>query len=109
MYPDLERFKFRFLYFCWWGVTVEEMIFILTFFIVPSAAAKKASCPHPDASRDKDEGVEGQKKEGLNGELEEETNGKVKEGEGAACGSKLRACRRTGAEGSSAGTVFTLD
>ncbi|XP_039994431.1 protein phosphatase 1G isoform X1 [Xiphias gladius] len=68
-----------------------------------SAAAKKASCPHPEASGDKGEGGEGQKKDGLNGEVEEESNGKMKEGEGAACGSKLRACRRTGGgEGSGA-------
>lgn len=61
-----------------------------------SAAAKKVSCPHPDATGE--DGGKGQKKEeGLNGEMEEEeSNGKVKEGEGAACGSKLRACRRTG-------------
>ncbi|KAM7406278.1 hypothetical protein PAMP_000666 [Pampus punctatissimus] len=58
-----------------------------------SAAAKKASCPHPRAPGEKGEG---QKKEGLNGEVEEESNGKMKEGEGVACGSKLRACRRTG-------------
>lgn len=52
-------------------------------------------------------GEEGQKKEGLNGEVEEETNGKTKEGKGAACSSKLRACRRTGGgEGSSAGTFL---
>lgn len=70
---------------------------------VLSAAAKKASCPHPEASGDKGKGGEGPKKEGLNGEVEEESNGKVKEGEGAACGSKLRACRRTGGEGSGAG------
>ncbi|XP_051235520.1 protein phosphatase 1G isoform X2 [Dicentrarchus labrax] len=55
-----------------------------------SAAAKKAAC-----SGDKGEGGEGQKKDGVNGEVEE-SNGKVKEAEGAACGSKLRACRRTG-------------
>lgn len=74
--------------------------------IVPSAAAKKASCSHPEASADKGESEEGQKKEGLNGEVEEETNGKVKEGESAACSSKLRTCRRTGGgEGSSTGTV----
>lgn len=36
--------------------------------------------------------------------MEGESNGKVKEGEGAACGSKLRTCRRTGAgEASGAG------
>lgn len=29
--------------------------------------------------------------------MEEESNGKAKDGEGMACGSKLRACRRTGA------------
>ncbi|XP_019935716.2 protein phosphatase 1G isoform X1 [Paralichthys olivaceus] len=68
-----------------------------------SAAAKKASCPQPEASGDKVVGGEGPKKEGLNGQLEEESNGKVKQGEGAACASKLRACRRTGAgEGSGA-------
>lgn len=65
-----------------------------------SAAAKKAACPHPGGSGEKGEG---QEKEVLNGELEEERNGKVKEGEGAAtCGSKLRACRRTGGESSDA-------
>ena len=67
----------------------------------PSAAAKKAACPHPGASGEKGEG---QEKEGLNGEVEEERNGKVKEGEGATCGFKLRACRRTGGgESSNAG------
>lgn len=36
--------------------------------------------------------------------MEGESNGKVKEGEGAACGSKLRACRRAGGgEASGAG------
>lgn len=74
-------------------------------FFILSAAAKKASCPHPESSGDKGESGEGQKKEGLNGEVEEESNGKMKEGEGAACGSKLRACRRSGGgEGSGAGT-----
>ncbi|XP_069549805.1 protein phosphatase 1G isoform X1 [Brachyistius frenatus] len=68
-----------------------------------SAAAKKASCPHPEAPGDKLEAGEGTKKEELNGEVEEESNGKVKEGEGKTCGSKLRACRRTGgSEGSGA-------
>lgn len=70
-----------------------------------SAAAKKAAaCSHSEATGDKGEGGEGQKKEGVNGEVEEEgSNGKVKEAEGAACGSKLRACRRTGGgEGSGA-------
>ncbi|XP_022049238.1 protein phosphatase 1G isoform X1 [Acanthochromis polyacanthus] len=68
-----------------------------------SAAAKKASCSHPEALADKKEGGDGSKKEGLNGEVEEESNGKVKEGEGASCGSKLRACRRAGGgEGSGA-------
>lgn len=71
-----------------------------------SAAAKKASCSNPEASGDK--GGEGQKKEGLNGEVEEESNGKAKGGEGVACGSKLRACRRTGGEGSSAGTELVF-
>ncbi|XP_069030121.1 protein phosphatase 1G isoform X2 [Embiotoca jacksoni] len=68
-----------------------------------SAAAKKASCPHPETPGDKSEAGEGPKKEELNGEVEEESNGKVKEGEGKTCGSKLRACRRTGgSEGSGA-------
>ncbi|XP_047220094.1 protein phosphatase 1G [Girardinichthys multiradiatus] len=57
-----------------------------------SAAAKKASCQNAEASKDKEDS-EAQKK-GVNGEVEEESDGKVKEG--AACGSKLRACRRTG-------------
>ncbi|KAM3625881.1 uncharacterized protein V6R79_019172 [Siganus canaliculatus] len=69
-----------------------------------SAAAKKAACSDPETSGDKAEGADGQKKEGVNGEVEEESNGKVKAGEGAACGSKLRACRRAGGgEGSGAG------
>ncbi|XP_075966114.1 protein phosphatase 1G [Anarhichas minor] len=63
-----------------------------------SAAAKKASCAQPEASGDKEEGEKGQK-EVINGEVEE-SNGKAKKVEGAACGSKLRACRRTGGEGS---------
>ncbi|MED6289239.1 Protein phosphatase 1G [Characodon lateralis] len=57
-----------------------------------SAAAKKASCQNAEASKDKEDS-EAQKK-GVNGEVEEESDGKVKEG--AACGSKLRVCRRTG-------------
>lgn len=61
-----------------------------------SAAAKKVSCPHPDATGE-DAGEGQRKEEGLNGEMEEEeSNGKVKGGDGAACGSKMRACRRTG-------------
>ncbi|KAF7669388.1 hypothetical protein LDENG_00193110 [Lucifuga dentata] len=60
-----------------------------------SAAAKKASSPHTEAS-EKEEGGEGEKTDGVNGEVEEESNGKVKESEGAAIGSKLPACRRTG-------------
>lgn len=69
-----------------------------------SAAAKKASSQTPESSGVKGEG-EGQKKEGLNGEVEEEeSNRTAKAREGAACGSKLRACRRTsGGEGSDAG------
>lgn len=68
-----------------------------------SAAAKKAASSSAEVSGDKGEGEEGEK-EGVNGELEGESNGKVKEGEGAACGSKLRTCRRTGAgEASGAG------
>lgn len=82
-------------------VVGSSFISYLSFVI--SAAAKKASCSHPEASGDKGEDGEGQK-EGVNGEAEEASNGKVKEGEGAACGSKLRACRRTGGgEGSGAG------
>lgn len=69
--------------------------------MIVSSAAKKASCSHPEASTDKGE-VE--KKEGLNGEVEEEANGKAKEGDGAACSSKLRTCRAGGGEGSSTGT-----
>ncbi|XP_029354280.1 protein phosphatase 1G [Echeneis naucrates] len=61
-----------------------------------SVAAKKAACPNAETSGEKGESVEEQKKEGLNGEVEEESNGKMKDGVGAACGSKLRACRRTG-------------
>lgn len=34
---------------------------------------------------------------------EKESNEKVKEGQGATCESKLRACRKTGSEGSSSG------
>lgn len=69
-------------------------------FPFPSAAAKKASVAHGEASGNKEDGEE-QKKEGLNGEVEEESNGKVKEAEGATFGSKLRACRRTGGGGGS--------
>ncbi|XP_007549839.1 protein phosphatase 1G isoform X1 [Poecilia formosa] len=63
-----------------------------------SSAAKKASAQNTEVSKDKGEDPE---KKGVNGEVnEEEGDGKVKEG--AACGSKLRACRRTGgSEGSS--------
>lgn len=72
-----------------------------------SAAAKKAACSHPETSGDKGDGGEGQKKEGINGEVEDGSNGKMKEGEGAACGSKLRACRRTGGgEASGAGNIL---
>ncbi|KAL6113244.1 protein phosphatase 1G [Pungitius pungitius] len=60
-----------------------------------SAAAKKAS--QAEATGGKEES--GKAQEGVNGEVEE-SNGKAKKGEGAACGSKLRACRRTGGEGS---------
>ncbi|XP_034382465.1 protein phosphatase 1G isoform X2 [Cyclopterus lumpus] len=66
-----------------------------------SAAAKKASSSKPEVLEDKEEGGKEQK-EGINGEVEE-SNGKGKKGEGAACGSKLRACRRTGGEGSGPG------
>lgn len=79
--------------------------FISSLYFVLSAAAKKAACSHPVTSGDKGEGEEGEKKEGVNGEVDEESNGKVKEGEGVACGSKLRACRRAGAsEASGPGT-----
>lgn len=71
-------------------------LFISSLYFVLSAAAKKAACSHPETSGDKGEGEEGEK-EGVNGEVDEESNGKVKEGEGVACGSKLRACRRAGA------------
>ncbi|KAM4593165.1 protein phosphatase 1G [Odontesthes bonariensis] len=61
-----------------------------------SAAAKKASSPNAETAGDKGESGKGPNKGGINGEVEEEeSNGKVKEGEGASCGSKLRACRRT--------------
>ncbi|XP_017274109.1 protein phosphatase 1G isoform X2 [Kryptolebias marmoratus] len=67
-----------------------------------SEAAKKASCSEAGASGDKGEDAEEKKKEGVNGEVDvEESKEKVKEGQGAACGSKLRACRKTGGEGSS--------
>lgn len=66
-----------------------------------SAAAKKASS-QAEATGDKEEVGKAQK-DGVNGEVEE-SNGKAKKGEGAACGSKLRACRRTGGEGSGSGT-----
>lgn len=70
----------------------------------PSAAVKKEAGPQNESSGDKDEDGKAPKKDGLNGEVEEGTNGKGKEGEGAACGSKLRACRRAGTgEGSTAG------
>ncbi|XP_074523188.1 protein phosphatase 1G isoform X2 [Halichoeres trimaculatus] len=70
-----------------------------------SAAAKKAASSQAESSEDKEHGDKAQKKDGLNGEVEEGTNGKGKEGEGAACGSKLRACRRAGTgEGSTAGS-----
>lgn len=81
------------------------MCFIPIYVICPalSAAAKKAASSSAEVSGDKGEGEEGEK-EGVNGEVEGESNGKVKEGEGAACGSKLRTCRRTGAgEASGAG------
>lgn len=68
-----------------------------------SAAAKKAANAQAEASGEKGEDGESQKKEGVNGEVEEESNGKVKEGEGAACLSKLRACRRAGGDSSSSG------
>ncbi|KAM4597032.1 LOW QUALITY PROTEIN: protein phosphatase 1G [Fundulus diaphanus] len=61
-----------------------------------SGAAKKASSQNAEASKDKGGDAEAQKP-GVNGEVEEESDEKVKEGEAAApCGSKQRACRRTG-------------
>ncbi|XP_039867814.1 protein phosphatase 1G [Simochromis diagramma] len=60
-----------------------------------SVSAKKGSSSQPESSGDKGDGLEEKKKEGLNGEVEE-SNEETKEGEGAACGSKLRACRRRG-------------
>lgn len=81
------------------------MCFIPIYVTCPalSAAAKKAASSSSEVSGDMGEGEEGEK-EGVNGEVEGESNGKVKEGEGAACGSKLRTCRRTGAgEASGAG------
>lgn len=71
--------------------------------LVLSAAAKKAASASPEVAGVKGEAEEGEK-EGVNGEVEGESNGKVKEGQGAACGSKLRACRRAGGgEASGAG------
>ncbi|XP_063738034.1 protein phosphatase 1G isoform X2 [Eleginops maclovinus] len=61
-----------------------------------SAAAKKAASSNPEASGSKGEAGKG-KEGGVNGEVEEESNGKAKKAGGAACGSKLRECRRTGA------------
>lgn len=80
----------------------NEFCFVLNL----SVSAKKGSSSQPESSGDKGEGSEEQKKEGLNGEVEvEESNEETKEGEGAACGSKLRACRRRGGgEGSGSGT-----
>lgn len=73
-------------------------------FLVISAAAKKAANASPVADSEKGEPEEGEK-DGVNGEVEGESNGKVKEGEAAAaCGSKLRACRKAGSgEASNAG------
>lgn len=63
--------------------------------LVSSASAKKATGQSPKASGHKGEDKEGPKKEGsVNGEVEEESNGTEKD-DGADCGSKLRACRRT--------------
>lgn len=77
-----------------------QLTFLKTYCVsslVFSAAAKKAACSHPEPSGDKGDG----EKEGINGEVEEESDGKANEGEGDACGSKLRACRRTGESNSS--------
>ncbi|TNN56290.1 Protein phosphatase 1G [Liparis tanakae] len=63
-----------------------------------SAAAKKAASSKPEVLEAKEEGGKGQE-EGINGEVEE-SNGKGKKGQGAAAGSKLRACRRTGGDAS---------
>ncbi|XP_054625607.1 protein phosphatase 1G isoform X2 [Dunckerocampus dactyliophorus] len=60
-----------------------------------SVAVKKASGQPLESSGHKGEGEEGPKKEeGANGEVEEESNGTGKDGDTAACGSNLRACRR---------------
>lgn len=84
----------------WWKRQWLNACFIR---LVLSAAAKKAASASPEVAGDKGEAGEGEK-EGVNGEVEGESNGKVKEGEGAACGSKLRACRRAGGgEASGAG------
>lgn len=77
-----------------------QLTFLKTYCVsslVFSAAAKKAACAHPEPLGDKGDG----EKEGINGEVEEESDGKANEGEGAVCGSKLRACRRTGESNSS--------
>uniref|UniRef100_A0A3Q2QKV7 protein-serine/threonine phosphatase n=1 Tax=Fundulus heteroclitus TaxID=8078 RepID=A0A3Q2QKV7_FUNHE len=61
-----------------------------------SGVAKKAASQNAEASKDKGEDAEAQK-QGVNGEVEEkESDEKAKEGEAAPCGSKQRACRRTG-------------
>lgn len=67
-----------------------------------SATTKKACCPNTKASGEEAGGSDGEKKEGLNGEVDDESNGKVNQGEAAACGSKLRACRRAASGGSEA-------
>ncbi|XP_015241975.1 PREDICTED: protein phosphatase 1G [Cyprinodon variegatus] len=66
-----------------------------------SGVGKKASPQNADVSKDKEDS-EPQKK-GVNGEVEEESDGKGKDG-AAGCGSKLRACRRTGG-GAGSGSV----
>ncbi|XP_029000616.1 protein phosphatase 1G isoform X2 [Betta splendens] len=84
-------------------MTIEEL---LVRYGHALSAAKKASSSHPEPSTDKGEG---EKKEELNGEVEDEANGKVKEGEGAACSSKLRTCRAGGGEGSSKGNTVNTE
>lgn len=60
---------------------------------VSAAVAAKKACQSAGASGNEAAGSDGQKKEGVNGEVEEES--KNTEEEGASCGSKVRACRRS--------------
>lgn len=84
-------------------ILIDKNKSICSFCLVLSAAAKKAASASSGADSEKSEAEEGEK-EGVNGEVDGESNGKAKEGEAAACGSKLRACRKAGGgEGSGAG------